>query len=125
PHQKRRTSAASKRFVSLGRLRARSLARGVIDFFRGIEIENFLTLSRTWVDGAHVLAALHFPNRGDHAVFLDGLISNFFFRGCLRGRLGLRRLVFCHESLNCSSCLCGFVVSGILSQRINGCLERV
>src|SRR5205085_517437 len=62
-------------------------------FFGGVEVQDLASLSRSRVDRAQVFAAFHLPNRGDDAVFLDGLISYFvgFGRGSVlaRGDCGL------------------------------------
>src|SRR4051812_28118082 len=72
---RRRTT---RQFRSIGRLRRGSFARRMVDFLSRVKVENLATLTRTWVDGAQVFATFHFPNRRNHAVFFNGLISNVF-----------------------------------------------
>jgi hypothetical protein len=71
-------------------------------FFGRVEVEDFAALSGSRINGAHVLAALHLPDRRDDSIFLDGLIRDLVFG---RGRVGLRwgGFVFRHATLTGSS----------------------
>src|SRR5882672_4399895 len=53
-----------------------------------VEVEDFLALTRTRIDRAHVFAALHFPNCRDDSVFFDSVIGDVFRRGRLTRTFG-------------------------------------
>lgn len=65
-------------------------------FLGRVEIQDLSALSRARVDCAQVFAAFHLPNRSDHAVFLDGLVSYFFVLRHCALIFGQRRLAFSH-----------------------------
>src|SRR5688572_24032041 len=62
----------------------------------GVKAKDVLPLTGAWIDGAQMLAALHFPNRSNHSIFLYCVISDLF-GVCLRRGLacGFRSLTYC------------------------------
>src|SRR6266480_6382234 len=92
----RRTSRASKqnkesKKVWRRELLRRSVAGGrltLVVMLGRVEVEDFLALTRTRIDRAHVFAALHFPNCRDDSVFFDSVIGDVFRRGRLTRTFG-------------------------------------
>ncbi len=48
--------------------------------FGGVQTKDVLSLTRSRIDGSHVLAALHLPNCRYHSVLFHRVIRNIFSR---------------------------------------------
>jgi hypothetical protein len=63
--------------------------RSLIVMLGRVKTKDILSLARSRIDGANVLATLHFPNRCHYSILLNGVIGDVFQRG------------FSHRTLAC------------------------